>query len=1052
MRHWLQLGIRNWRVRPGRTAGGLAAIALGVGVVIWVTCAYESVRLALQDQVWLWTGRSHLSVESSSGPEGTIEEKILSSVAKLPNVQRVTPQLRYNVLAQRNNPEDPPIKGQSPEWAYPVAAVGIDPANEPYFRPSDPSRMSGRMVAPGDDKVAVIEYGLSSDVGVKLGDTIYLIEKTPDLLNPGKHQFVGLKIIGLLEHRRVAKQQLPVVLAPLSVVQKLAGYDTPPLKISKIDVMLKDPSLRALQTAERQLRAVVQPYGYGVTSAEAKLNQVKAAERQTSFVLLLISTVALFTAFFVILSTLSMGMIERIGQLGTLRCLGTTRGQLAAIVMAEAIPLGLAGILLGIPVGIGLAKLSVWLVPQYIGQFALSSSGVAIALAGGSVTTLIGTLLPMIQAMRVSPLAASRPQAKAPRALLDWISGLVGVGMILGHSWMIHGTSPTRWLNIPRWKDPFNGPVFSVTTVILLYCGYALTMPLLVRLIGQLAVYVAAAALRVRHSLLSDQVGRASWRSAAICCGLMVGLSLIVTLVVYSRSLAAGWDFPKNFCEAFVHMAPPVPYADADQARRLPGLGGSAIVNVSTQCSVYGKSLFSFPWSRFISGDPDEFFNIAKLEFLLDPDKPNATSAAESDRLKKDAIAKLKKGGYVFVTPEFTRAQKVGVGDKIRVVPVNDPGRGRNFEIAAVVTSPALDIAANYFNAGGMLASQSAYVVLGTQNDLRTIFHLPNTISMFLLNFDIPETQAPAEFKLDEPPLEITQPAVLDKMVQSWSSALPERSAEIDTIRKQIAMASTPSTSRPETTLSSKMGDRETAAIGNRPSTGSGPRAESRGKSEIGTSTNSQSETRNPQLKYSDLPMLNLFRAALAERLYPEWRNLTPSDRWRIFREELILRLVPRRAKAADEQHASVRALKIQIDRDLSRATMIFTAIPMVALIVAALGVGNLMMANVTSRTRQIAMLRAVGATKWQVTRLIVGEAIVLGALGSALGVALGLHAATGMTHMTEAIWGIRPVWTIPWGWVTAGISFTVGVCLIAGIIPARHASRNNIIDALQTT
>ena len=49
MPHWSQLGIRNWRVRPGRTAGGLAAIALGVGVVVWVTCAYESVRRALED-------------------------------------------------------------------------------------------------------------------------------------------------------------------------------------------------------------------------------------------------------------------------------------------------------------------------------------------------------------------------------------------------------------------------------------------------------------------------------------------------------------------------------------------------------------------------------------------------------------------------------------------------------------------------------------------------------------------------------------------------------------------------------------------------------------------------------------------------------------------------------------------------------------------------------------------------------------------------------------------------------------------------------------------
>jgi len=145
-----------------------------------------------------------------------------------------------------------------------------------------------------------------------------------------------------------------------------------------------------------------------------------------------------------------------------------------------------------------------------------------------------------------------------------------------------------------------------------------------------------------------------------------------------------------------------------------------------------------------------------------------------------------------------------------------------------------------------------------------------------------------------------------------------------------------------------------------------------------------------------------------------------------------------------------VRALKLAIDRDLRRATLLFTTIPLVALLVAALGVGNLMTANVASRTREIAMLRAVGSTKWQIVRLVIGEALVLGVLGSALGLALGLHAAYGMNSMTLAIWGYKPNWTIPWDLVLPGVAFTVGVCLIAGIIPARRAARNNIIDALQ--
>ncbi len=1009
MRHWSQIGIRNWRVKPGRTAGGLAAIALGVGVVIWVTCAYESVRLALQDQVWLWTGRSHLSVESVSGPEGTINQSLSQPIARLGNVQHVTSQLRYRALAQRVDPAQPATKETEKEAAYEVSAIGIDPGSEPFFRQYDASRVTGRTIRPGETGAAMIEHGLAANLGLKAGDTIYLVQKTPDILTPGQRRSLGLRIVGLLEHRRVAKQQLPVVVAPLDQVQQLAGYDQEPRKVSKIDIILAKAERADLQSAERQIRLLVGPYGGGVRSAEAKINQVRAAEQQTSFVLLLISTVALFTAFFVILSTLSMGMVERIGQLGTLRCLGTTRLQLAAIVLAEAAPLGITGILLGVPVGFALAKLSVILVPQYIGQFAVSPTGVMVALIGGAVTTLIGTVLPMLQAMRVSPLSASRPQARAPRAVLDWVTGVIGAAMIIAHSWMVRTTVPTAWF------EQVWGSIRAISVVVLLYCGYALVTPLLVRLVGHLAVYVAAGVLGVRHRLLSDQVGRATWRSAAICCGLMVGLSLIVSLVVHSKSLAAGWDFPKDFCEAFVHVAPPVPRQDADRARRVPGAGKSAIVNVSTQIDIYGRGFFRFPFSRFISGSPEEFFNIAKLEFL--------------QGTKDEAVEKLKRGGCILVTPEFTRSQGLGYGDKVRIAASNDSTRAFNFEIVGVVTSPALDIAANYFNAGGMLASQSAYVVLGTQADLVRYLRAPDAISMFLLDFDLPETPPPPEFRQDEGPWDIWQAAPFARRLESWAGQLPERAGEIATIRRQLAAAQAWPSSRPESEL---------------PVTGGG----GRGAGDRPPAT-APSE---PTLKYADVPMLDLFKRALGEKVYPDWAKLSPADRWRTYREELVLRLVPRRAGAADDQHASVRALKIQIDRDLGRATMIFTAIPMVALIVAALGVGNLMMANVSNRTRQLAMLRAVGATKSQITRLIIGEAIVLGALGSVMGVMLGLNAAIGLNHMTEAIWGFRPSWTIPWTWVTAGIGFTLGVCLIAGIIPARHAARSNIIDALQTT
>ncbi len=973
MRHWLQLSTRNWRAKPGRTAASLGAIALGVGVVVWVTCAYESVRLALADQVWFWIGRSHISVESVYGAEGTVYQVIADQVRSVDNIKAVTARLRHEMILQPAGPE----AGQRLE----VEAVGIDPLTEYTFRDYAREQLDGRALAAGDTDAAVIERQLAASCGLAIGDRFTL--RPSSLVSTGAAGGPRTyTVVGIMEHRRVARQQLPVVVVMLDGLQELVGYDGrsgDPKRVTKIDILLDDTSARAMYLTQTRVMRIADAHAQGflVTTSAAKLRQVEAAERQTGFVLWLVSCVALFTAFFIILSTLSMGMVERMGQLGTLRCLGLTRSAMALLVLAEAVPLGLAGIGLGIPVGLGLARLSVVMAPEYIGHFQVSLPGVGLAVVGGAATTLAGALSPMVQALWVSPLAASRPQSRPAPARLGWLGAACGAAMIWAHGWMVHHVSVREWLVRPQ------VPLAAVT---LLYCGYALVTPLLVQIVGPAAVRLAAGVLRVRPPLLSDQVGRATWRSAAICCGLMVGLSLIVSLVVHSRSLAAGWDFPRDFCEAFVYVSPPVPREAADRARHMPGIASSCLVNESIRCTVQGRGFIHFPISRFVAGDPDEFFRIARLEFV------------EGD--KEQAVARLKQGGHILVTPEFMRAQGFVFGDpKKDLVPIRPAGqffRMAHFRIAGVVTSPALDIAANYFNAGGMLVSASVYVVLGTFEDARRHFRVPDEVTLFLVNFDLPETEPdhPPEFEAARPPAG-GDPQAWAAMLARWAALMPERRTEL-----------------------------QAAGL-------LGP---------------------GPQPPAASGAVLESFRQALAGTVSTEWGRMSPAERWHAYREELVMRLLAERAGTRSEQYASVRRLKQQIDRDLRRATLLFTSIPGVSLVVAALGVGNLMTANVASRARQIATLRALGATQWQIVRLVIGEAVVLGALGSLLGLGLGLHAAASMNVMTRSIWGLAPQWTIPWDLVGLGTALTVGVCVIAGIAPARRAARSNIIDALQTT
>lgn len=978
MRHWSQVGIRNWRVKPGRTAGAVGAIALGVGVVIWVTSAYESVRLALQDQVWFWIGQSHLSVESVFGQDGQVNQHLADKIARLPNVACVTCRFQYYMYLIPQERRSGASQPAEPTGAS-VQATGIDPSTEYRFRTYEADRLrgGGRLLGPDDADGLLIDRALADQFDLQPGDRVQLRCRPPTWIEESE-QAATFTVVGVIEHRRVAKQQVPVVIGRLDRMQDLARISKDVPRVTRIDILLKDHSMPALRESERQVREIVDRdrQGFLVTSAEAELAQVEDAERQTGFIMGLLSSVALLTGFFIILSTLSMGMVERIAQLGMLRCLGTTRLQTAMIVLAEALPVAVVGVLAGIPIGMGLARLSVWLAPEYIDRWTISGSGLVLALVGGMVTTLAGAAIPAVQAMRVSPLAASRPQSQPPPGTVTWVAGILGVAMIAGYAYMI--------LRLPLLRHLRN-PLYPLALISLLYGGHALVTPAVIRIVGQGAVFIAAAILRVQRRLLSDQVGRAAWRSAAICCGLMVGLSLIVSLVVFSKSLASGWDFPSRFAEAFVFITPPVERHKAREIQKLKGIASSCLVNEGLRCTVYAGGLFQFPWSTFLAGDPDDFFDIARLEFV--------------QGTQEEAVAKLKKGGYILVTPEFSRTHKANLGDKVDIR-VNAPGQRRHrFEIAGVVTSPALDIAANYFNAGGMLTQQVTFVVMGTFADAARVFKVPDVASMFLVNFDLPATPAPAEFSGKTPP-PLSEPVEFAAMLQSWRAALPERADELQRIAERCEAL----------------------------------------------------KVAGAAVTWAQVPLLRVFQEAMIRGPNADWPGLEPRQRWLAFREELLMRLIAAYAGSSSPIHASVRALKERIDRDLQHAMLLFASVPSVALIIAALGVANLMMANVASRTRQIAMLRAVGATKWQVGRLVIGEALVLGLLGSAGGVTVGLLAAHGVHKIILKVWGYELATIIPWHWVGLGIAFTAVICLIAGLLPARYASRNNIIDALQTT
>jgi len=967
MRHWWLLATRNWSAKPGRSAAVVLAIALGVGTVITVVSIYLSVEVAIGDRITRnWIGHSDITIETPKGHWGTVRAELADEIAPLPNVEHVTSRYKSPMRVAI-----PPGK-RMPRGAYMIQdgfilidGVGVQPQTEYLFR--EHANLNGRPLRADDHRSVVIERQLANDLGLIIGDQMQL---EPLIDQPT----VPFTIVGTYEGKRVAFFQRPMVYFNLADMYDLGRQKG---RVTVIDATVKDESADALEATAENIRNILRERreGYEVITGTSKLNQLRQARRFTRLMLLLFSSVALLTSFFIIVTTMSMGMVERIRVLGVLRCVGVTRRDMVGLILAEIIPLGVLGIAAGVPVGWGLTRAGIAVIPELnamIQHVSIGLDSVVPAAAGGLLTTLAAAAVVLFQVARVTPLEATRPQAKGDGARAVVLAAVAGGVCLVTHWLMITRVDPVHWVQ----------PLVAMVGMGSLYGGFVLVAPLVVVIGATWAVWLVSPLLGIRRNLARDQLGHAPWRCAGVCWMLMVGLSLVVFFAIRGESLTAAWDFPSKMPATFVWTHQPVSRSVVDEAMKIPGVTGATPIN-DLMCSVKPKTesvlnLFSTR-SFFVAGDPDTFLAMTELDFI------------EGDQA--DTEAKFKKGGYILLPTEAAHSFGYHKGDK---VPVTVGSMTHEFEVAGVVRSPAMDIAVSYFQADTYMMIAAASSVLGTLDDIERYFGIDD-VKMVMSNIELDESDPPPAFVSDEPP-ETTSRKVATA-IPSWLPHLPK---ERDRMTPLLAAID---------------------AHGEQ-----GRRLDDPARSEL-------IRFRNAILSVAD-----------------QWDDLSAQQRWEIFRESLVLGSIRQVMDRPSAMVGSLRRLKQDIDKDIRTATLVISAIPMICILVASIGVANLMMVNVTSRSRPIAILRAVGATKSQIARLVLVEAMVLGVLGCAFGVALGVQSSYSANTLTDRMIGIPVPLTIPWARVIAAVLITWTICVVSGIGPARRASRNNIIDAMSVT
>jgi putative ABC transport system permease protein len=133
----------------------------------------------------------------------------------------------------------------------------------------------------------------------------------------------------------------------------------------------------------------------------------------------------------------------------------------------------------------------------------------------------------------------------------------------------------------------------------------------------------------------------------------------------------------------------------------------------------------------------------------------------------------------------------------------------------------------------------------------------------------------------------------------------------------------------------------------------------------------------------------------------------------------------------------------------------ILSGFGLIALIVASLGMFNTLTISLLERTREIGIMKALGATSGAIYLLFLTEALSMGAMGGALGSIFSIMISTSVNtligELSQRLGGERVyLFYTPWYFLLIVIAFSVVVGFLTGFYPARRASKLNALDSLR--
>ena len=515
-------GLLGRKLRAALTA---VSIVLGVAMISGTFVLTDTIKAAFGtvfSQVYkntdaVITGKSAIGGSANSGiTPPSLPESLLQKVRALPGVALAEGGITDEAKLVGHNNKVLTSAGGAPSLAF-----SVNPKGDQRFNPL--VLTTGRWPQ-GPNEIA-IDAKTANTKHFAVGDTIGVLTHGP---------VERFRIVGTVRFGGVSSLGgATIAIFDLPTAQRI--FD----KVGKLDSI----GLASKQNVTPdQLVAQVKPLLPATAQVRTGAQEAKQAAKDTNgflsfleYFLLAFGFIALFVGAFVIANTLGITIAQRMRELATLRTLGATRRQVYWSVVLEAFVIGVIASVIGLFLGLALAKLLNALfvsfgidLPQVGTVF--KERTVVVGLLVGVVVTLIAAIRPALRATRVEPIAAVREGAVLPRSRLARFGPYIAIVVILASvGLMLVGLFVGGLATKARLLSLGIGALG-------VFVGVAMLAPTLVPPIARVLGWPAARWGGASGRLARGNSIRNPSRTASTASALMIG----VTLVTLVSVLAAG--------------------------------------------------------------------------------------------------------------------------------------------------------------------------------------------------------------------------------------------------------------------------------------------------------------------------------------------------------------------------------------------------------------------------------------------------------------------------------------------------------------------------------